>query len=112
MTIPLSPCGIDCQICDAFKATNTNDQDLFKKLQDNYKQQFNKDIAIEDLACDGCSSVGIHISFCAVCEIRVCAISKGYATCAECSDFPCTKGSFIWTSNSVSKANLEALRKD
>ncbi|GAB1365322.1 DUF3795 domain-containing protein [Candidatus Cloacimonadaceae bacterium] len=106
----IAPCGIDCQICDAYKATQANDLELLKKLQENYKQQFNKDIALDDLCCDGCPAEGRHIGFCKVCEIRSCAFGKGYQTCAECSEFPCTKGSFIWKENSVSKANLEALR--
>lgn len=106
----IAPCGIDCQICDAYKATMADDQELFKKLQDGYKQKFNKDIALEDLACEGCPSEGRHIGFCAVCEIRSCAFGKGFATCAQCSEFPCAKGSFIWTKNSVSKANLEELK--
>ena len=106
----LAPCGIDCQICDAYIATQNNDLQLRQKLVDNYKKKFDKDIPLDDLACDGCLSVGKHIGFCKVCEIRACAYQKGYATCAECSDFPCEKGSFIWTTNSVSKANLEELR--
>lgn len=106
----IAPCGIDCQICDAYKATQANDTELFKKLQENYKQKFNKVIALEDLYCDGCPSDGRQIGFCAVCEIRKCAYGRGYTTCAECNDFPCEKGSFIWTTNSVSKATLEELR--
>lgn len=107
----IAPCGIDCQICDAYKATQANDPEVFAKLQADYKAKFNKDIAIESLYCDGCPSDGRHIGFCAACEIRKCAYGKGYQTCAECSEFPCEKGSFIWTTNSVSKANLEELRK-
>lgn len=64
-----------------------------------------------ELDCDGCGNEGRHIGFCAVCSIRSCAFGKGYATCAECAEFPCPKGSFIWTTNSQSKANLETLIK-
>lgn len=107
----LAPCGIDCSVCDAYIATQQNDPVLKQKLADKYFQQFGKDIVPADLDCDGCAQEGRHIGFCAECSIRSCAFAKGFATCAECSDFPCPKGSFIWTANSQSKANLEALKK-
>ena len=106
----IAPCGIDCTQCDAYISTQTGNLELKQKLADNYVKQFNKQIPLEDLDCDGCPSEGKHIGFCAQCSIRSCAFGKGYATCAECNDFPCDKGSFIWTKNSKSKATLEELR--
>jgi len=106
----LAPCGIDCQICDAYIATQNNDLELKQKLADNYKQHFNKEMPLGHFDCDGCPSEGKKIGFCDTCGIRICAYGKGFATCAECSEFPCETGSFIWTKNSVSKANLEEIR--
>lgn len=106
----IAPCGIDCSVCDAFIATRDNNAALKQKLADNFKKQFGKDISFAELDCDGCSPEGRHIGFCARCAIRSCAFGKGYATCAECSEFPCDQGSFIWTTNSKSRATLEALR--
>lgn len=111
MTALIAPCGIDCAVCDAYIATQTNNADLKQKLADNFKKQFGKDVSFAELDCDGCPSEGRHIGFCSQCAIRACAFGKGYATCAQCSDFPCEKGSFIWTTNSQSKATLEALKK-
>lgn len=110
MALPLSPCGIDCSICNAFIATQTNDVALKQKMADDFKQKFNVEKPLEELECDGCTEDGRHIGFCAVCNIRNCAFGKGYATCAECQEYPCEKGAFIWTSNSVSKANLDAIK--
>jgi len=110
MSKMIAPCGIDCSICDAYFATITDDSVLKQKLVDNYEAQMGKKIALSDVECFGCPSEGKHISFYEVCEIRTCAGTKGYATCAECSDFPCAKGNFIWKENSVSKTNLEELR--
>ncbi len=106
----IAPCGIDCRNCDAYIATQDQDPDLKQKLADEYKTQMGKEISFTELDCDGCINQGRHISFCDICQIRVCAFGKGYVTCAECSEFPCAIGSFIWTENSVSKANLDALR--
>ncbi len=106
----IAPCGIDCQVCDAYIATQNNDLELKQKMVDNFKKNHGIEKSLEEMDCDGCGAEGKHIGFCAVCGIRVCAFDKGYATCAECAEFPCEKGSFIWTSNSKSKATLEALR--
>lgn len=106
----IAPCGIDCKICDAYIATQNQDPELKQKLADGYEAQMGAKISFEELDCDGCNNPGRHISFCDICQIRLCARDKGYITCAECADFPCEKGSFIWTTNSVSKANLDALR--
>ena len=107
-----APCGIDCSQCDAFIAAQTNDATLLKKLADNFKKQFDKDIDPSTLNCDGCTQDGRHIGFCAECTIRSCSLDKGYATCAECQEFPCDKGSFIWTKNSKSKETLELLKSN
>lgn len=112
MKTTLSPCGIDCQSCDAYIATKANDQALFQKLAEQYQANFGKTIDPENLHCAGCLNEGPHISFCFECEIRKCSIDKGFETCAECADFPCPKGQFIWTEGSVSRARLEKLRQD
>ena len=110
MSKMIAPCGIDCSICDAYYATITDDTVLKQKLADNYQKQMGKEIALADLECFGCQSDGKRISFCNHCEIRSCSSAKGFTTCAECYEFPCEKGGFIWKDNSVSKANLEELK--
>lgn len=102
----LAPCGIDCTDCEAYIATKNNDLEVLKKHQKNMLELFNKDIPLDELRCDGCMEAGHKIGFCAKCEIRICAISKGYSTCAECAELPCPKGEFIWKENSVSLAKL------
>jgi hypothetical protein len=110
MALPLSPCGINCAICDAYTATQNNDMELKQKLAEDYKRRLGKEKPLDEFECDGCSEKGRHIVFCSECEIRSCVYGKGYATCADCYEFPCEKGAFIWTTNSVSKANLEAVK--
>lgn len=107
----IAPCGIDCSQCDAYIATVRNDTEIKKKLAEGYLKKFNKEIALEDLDCNGCNQGGKHIGFCSKCSIRACAYEKGYSTCAECSDFPCPNGSFIWVENSKSKETLESLKQ-
>lgn len=107
----IAPCGIDCSICEAYIATKNNDMEMKQKLADNFMKQFNKDIDPSTINCVGCNQDGLHIGFCAQCAIRACSVEKGFKTCAECDDFPCPKGSFIWVDGSKSKATLEGLKK-
>jgi len=106
MKTTLSLCGIDCQMCDALIAPQAQDEALFKKLAEQFQANFGKTIDPELLRCAGCKNEGPHISFCFECEIRKCAMDKGFETCAECGDLPCAKGQFIWIEGSVSLANL------
>ena len=111
MKSPISPCGICCEKCDAFIATRDNNEALFDKLAADYQKNMGTTITKDELHCVGCTQTGQHISFCAECEIRSCASSKGYQTCAQCIDFPCEKGSFIWKDGSESLKQLESLRQ-
>jgi hypothetical protein len=106
MNAPFAPCGIDCGICQVYIATQNNDSEARKRLADEFYNKHGNAIDPETLLCDGCASDGRHIGFCAMCQIRACAMEHGFATCAECPEFPCSKGQFIWTSNSQSLANL------
>jgi hypothetical protein len=106
-----SPCGIDCNSCDAFIATQTNDLELFEKLAEQFKVNQGFEIEPEKLRCNGCMNEGVHIGFCDECGIRACAIEKGYQNCADCDLLPCEKGSFIWTEGSASLANLRSIRR-
>lgn len=112
MAEKLSPCGVVCATCDAFIATQNNDPALFAKLAEQFKQNFGEDIAPEKIRCDGCMNDGAHIGFCFECAIRKCVIERGIETCADCAEFPCAKGQFIWTEVSVSKARLIKLREE
>jgi hypothetical protein len=107
----LSPCGFACRDCEAYRATQNHDLEVLKRHQADYKAHFGKDISLDELYCDGCLEDGRKISFCFQCEIRQCAIKKGFDTCAQCSDFPCEKGKFIWDNVSESQKNLESLRQ-
>ena len=79
-------CGIDCETCDARKATITNDQELRTKTAENWSVLFNAEITPEMINCTGCREEGAKFSHCGECEIRICAKSKGFKTCGDCSE--------------------------
>jgi hypothetical protein len=77
-------CGLDCAICDARKATVTNDDKLQKATAENWTVQFNADITPEMINCTGCREEGVKFAHCTECEIRNCVKAQGFDTCADC----------------------------
>ena len=71
-------CGMDCAACDARIATVTNDNELRAKKAAQWK------VSPEMVNCTGCREAGPTIWYCENCEIKKCALSKNYQTCAEC----------------------------
>jgi hypothetical protein len=78
-------CGLDCATCDARKATIANDNKLRAETAEKWKVQHNAaHITAEMINCTGCREAGVKFGHCEKCEIRNCAISKNFKTCAEC----------------------------
>ncbi|MDP2400551.1 MAG: DUF3795 domain-containing protein, partial [Actinomycetota bacterium] len=102
MSALYAPCGIDCRDCPVLQATLADDSTARIALAEKFIINHGKDIDPETIVCDGCSEDGRLLGFCAICEIRSCAFSRGFGTCAECPDLPCEKGQFIWQKNSAS----------
>lgn len=78
-------CGIDCEKCDARIATLNDDNALREKTAKLWGSLNNIEIPTEAINCMGCRTEGIKTLYCLnMCEIKKCATSKGYDTCAEC----------------------------
>lgn len=104
-------CGLDCKICDAYKATQTNDDDLREKTAVLWSQMYGADIKADQINCDGCMADGVKFFHCNNCDIRDCNIGKGTENCAQCSEYICdTLQGFIKLAPQAGKA-LAALRK-
>jgi hypothetical protein len=80
----ISCCGLDCAICDARKATVANDDELRTRTAEQWKVQYNANILPEMINCTGCREPGVKFAHCLECEIRNCAMSLGFQTCADC----------------------------
>ena len=77
-------CGLDCEKCEAYKATVTNNDDLRKKVAENWSKLNNVTITPEMINCVGCRTDGIKTPFCAnLCPIRQCALKKEYEKYSE-----------------------------
>lgn len=92
-------CCLECDKCDAYIATQNNDDALRAKVAKEWKMK------AEEIRCDGCKSNDALFN----CEAKKCSITKNLPTCAHCPDFPsCDKE--IWTKWPILKEKVEAMR--
>jgi hypothetical protein len=80
-------CGLNCASCEARIATITNDDELRKSTAEKWQKLYNSPaIAPESINCTGCRLPGVKLAHCSECQVRNCAIAKGYSTCSECNE--------------------------
>lgn len=106
-------CGIVCDDCRAFIATQTNDAELKREVAKAWSTK-KETLKPEDIDCDGCLATGKRLfKFCQVCEVRRCGHEKGVENCAYCREFPCAKLSGLWKRFRLTeaKATLEGIGK-
>lgn len=78
-------CGLNCAACDARIATIANDNELRSQTAEKWRTQYGaSEITPEMINCTGCREEGAKFGHCSECEMRNCAISKDYRTCADC----------------------------
>ncbi len=88
MSILISCCGLDCEQCDARKATLANDDALRQKVAAEWSVLYQSaGITPATINCTGCRAEGVKFTHClTTCDIRKCVNSRGYATCADCEE--------------------------
>jgi hypothetical protein len=105
-------CGLYCDECPAYIATQKDDDEERKKIAENWSKEFGAEIAPEDINCDGClSEEGRHIGFCAMCEVRKCGLEREVVNCAYCDEYGCEKLTKFWNMAPIAKKHLEEIRK-
>jgi len=78
---------LDCATCDARIATMNNNDALRKETASKWQKMYNvPDLSFEAINCTGCMEDGVKFAHCDTCEIRKCAIGKGFRSCGECSE--------------------------
>jgi hypothetical protein len=104
-------CGLECEKCEAFIATATNDDALREKTARQWSEAYHAPILPEHINCTGCLSSGVKTYHCEnLCEIRKCAVGRAIVTCAECGDFPCGRLSDLFKMAPQAETNLQSLR--
>ncbi len=85
-------CGLVCTDCDGYLATQKGDRKALEELARKAKADFGVDTTADGCMCDGCLPTGGRkIGYCAMCEIRACAVAKKLENCAHCADYACEK---------------------
>lgn len=108
---PIAYCGLNCTECPAYIATQKNDQTLREKVAAEWSREFNIDISIDDINCDGCySTEGVLFSHCLECPMRICALDRPLETCAECDEYPCKDLEEFFGLVPSAKSKLDSLR--
>jgi len=74
-------CGLYCGACRVVQSNEDGSVEALAK-------EWGKDP--EQLVCHGCKS-DVLASFCADCDFKSCAASRGIEYCFECGDFPCSE---------------------
>ncbi len=105
-------CGLICTECPAYIATQANDRKQLEKVAAQWSEQFNATLTADDCACDGCqATTERHMSHCAECKIRACAIEKGVRNCAHCSGYPCQELKEFFVYAPQAQASLKQIRQ-
>ena len=99
-------CGLNCEKCDAYKATLNNDNILREKTAKLWSKLNNTTITSEMINCTGCRTEGIKTVFCSsLCQVRKCVKNKNLETCAACADLKTCQ-----TIAQIHKNNKDALK--
>ncbi|MEW6355972.1 MAG: DUF3795 domain-containing protein [Planctomycetota bacterium] len=106
-------CGHYCAGCLDYRSLAENDDNLRRQVAATIKKEMNRDVPLDQVGCEGCWG-NIHNAWTASlqCEIRQCVKAKGFATCADCRDFPCAVYLKQFAENSDYAKNIRAIQRD
>ena len=111
MSEMIAYCGLDCNECRAFKATQAGDIERKRQIAKQWTEGLKVEFKTEDIDCRGCKSRAISGWCRKICKIRPCAEERKIETCAHCDDYPCEKLKEFLSSESVATKNLDEIRK-
>lgn len=102
-------CGLDCEKCDAYKATVNDDQKLREETAKKWSEWNKVFISPDQINCEGCRADGKKTVFCdKLCGIRICAAGKRYETCGDCPELDrCDTVGMIVRNNPDALKNLK-----
>lgn len=104
-------CGLICNDCPAFIATENNDLEQKVKLSQEWSSP-NYKVSPEDVNCTGCHADSKMVfKFCNECEIRICGVKKEIKNCGYCSEYPCSRLDIPFENTPENKDRLDQIRK-
>ena len=108
----IGACGLNCAECEAFIATQENDEQKLAAVAKKWSEQFGNGIDSSRCICDGCMAGGrLSTAHAETCELRICAEKRGVPTCAHCEKYRCeTLKNFLKFAPMLGE-KLEAIRE-
>ena len=110
----LAACGLRCDECEAYQATQANDRKKAQLVAEKWGKAFGdgKPFPIEATFCDGCRTESTRKGgYCGQCAVRACAVERKVASCAHCDDYGCeTLEGFLKQAGAELRGKLETLR--
>ncbi len=107
----ISVCGLKCSECSCYQATLQDDDKKRDEVAVEWSKAYGASLKTEDINCDGCNMGSNRVfAHCKECNMRLCAISRNYETCAECTDYPCTQLDELHKMVPSARDNLDVLR--
>jgi len=111
----LAACGLRCDECEAYLATQTNDRARAERVAAEWGKTFGDGtpFPIEATVCDGCLTASARKGgYCGQCGVRACAVQRKVASCAHCDDYGCeTLEGFLKVAGDKLRARLDELRQ-
>ena len=106
-------CGHYCAGCQDFLVLVKDDDAFRRQVATNLTKEVGRCVSPEEVGCEGCWG-NIHNAIAASleCKIRQCVEAKGFATCAECTDFPCPMYLEQFPEDSHYVRNIRAIKQD
>ncbi len=109
----IAVCGLDCAQCEAYIATQANDQAAKEQVAAKWRQQYNAPgITVDYVTCDGCVAFDGRLGgHCLECNIRACGVARNLSNCAHCSEYStCSKLAGFLQFVPTARATLDAIR--
>ena len=105
-------CGLVCDECPAYQATQADDNEARARIAAEWSEAFGADMKVENINCDGClGEGGRKLGYCSICEIRACAIERSVENCAHCSDYACEPLKGFLKGAPAAQALLDGMRE-
>jgi|WetSurMetagenome_2_1015567.scaffolds.fasta_scaffold00339_23 hypothetical protein len=117
MTTKVAYCGLACDGCPIYLATQESDLTRKHAIRESVAQQLYEYYKIlmqpEDINdCYGCQANTTKMfTGCIECIIRVCAVGKKVESCASCSEYPCDNLTDHFSKYPMAKTRLDNLRE-
>ena len=105
-------CGLVCDECPAYLATQADDDQARAKIAAEWSEGLGATMKPEDINCDGCLGAGGRkVGYFSMCEIRACAVERSVENCAHCSDYACESLKGFLKGAPAAQALLDGMRE-